>query len=402
MTYEFHQEAVDLLDKLDAASKFSSKIKQLQPNAIGANFKPISSVHGTVNGKLVILAGSNNYLGLTYNKKCIKAAKKALEKYGTGTTGSRLANGSYDEHIKLEQELATFLQAPSSIVFTTGYVANLGTISYLASSQDIIMLDSHCHSSIYEGAKLSGAQIYTFKHNDPIDLDKKLKRLGDKTKRTLVIVESMYSMLGDFCPLPEMCDVVEQHGAYILLDDAHSFGIMENEGRGLAYILDCQRRVDFITGTFSKSLGSIGGFLVSLKHNIEPLRAQIKSYMFTASSTPSTIASSRAALKILQKKGVLRQKLWYNCNLIHKELTDLGFTLGSKPSPVIAAIMPDAETASKAWKVLFDYGVYTNLVIPPGAPKNLSLLRLSISAEHSEDDCRTIIEAYSKLNSMRP
>jgi 8-amino-7-oxononanoate synthase len=401
MTNEFKGGEVDLLDKLDQASKFSSKIKQLQPNAIGANFKTISPVHGTVNGKLVILAGSNNYLGLTYNKKCIKAAKKALDKYGTGTTGSRLANGSYDEHIKLEQELAAFLNAPSAIVFTTGYVANLGSISYLAGSQDIIMLDSHCHSSIYEGAKLSGAQIYNFKHNDPKDLDKKLRRLGSKAKRTLVVVESMYSMLGDFCPLQEMCDVVEENGAYILLDDAHSFGITENEGRGLAYILDCERRVDFITGTFSKSLGSIGGFLVSLKHDIEPLRAQIKSYMFTASSTPGTVAATRQALKILQKKGELRDRLWFNCTLIHKELSDMGFTLGAKPSPVIAAIMPDPETASAAWKVLFDYGVYTNLVIPPGAPKNLSLLRLSISAEHSEDDCRAIIEAYSKLDIAR-
>ena len=393
MTNEPKEEVVDLLDKLKQASQFSSKI----PSAIGANFKPISPVYGTVNGKLVILAGSNNYLGLTYNKKCIKAAKVALEKYGTGTTGSRLANGSYEEHLKLEEELAAFLQTDSAIVFSTGYLANLGSISYLAGPKEIIMLDSHCHSSIYEGAKLSGAEIYLFKHNDPEDLNKKLKRLGDKCRKTLVVVESLYSMLGDFCPLKEMCDVVEENGAYLLLDDAHGFGITENKGRGLAYILDCEKRVDFITGTFSKSLGSIGGFLVSLKHDIEPLRAQIKSYMFTASNTPATIAATRAALKILQKRGDLRQKLWYNSTLIHKELSDMGFTLGAKPSPVISAIMPDPETATKCWKMLFDTGIYTNLVIPPGAPKNLSLLRLSISAEHSEDDCSAIIEGFSKI-----
>ena len=392
-----HTPGDDLLDKLEIAKDFKLKIDSFNIKAIGATFKPHGPVHGTVNGRPVIFAGSNNYLGLTYNKKCIKAAQKAIKKYGTGTTGSRLANGSYNEHVKLERELAKFLNTDSAMVFTTGYMANLGAISYLASPKDVIMLDSHCHSSIYEGAKLSGAEIYLFKHNDPQDLDKKLKRLGPKVKRTLVVVESLYSMLGDFCPLKEMCDVVEENGAYILLDDAHSFGIMGEEGQGLAYILDCQDRVDFITGTFSKSLASIGGFLISRKHDIEPLRSQIKSYMFTASNTPGTIAAARKALKILKKNDKLRDKLWTNSTTVHKALTEMGFKLGARVSPVIAAVMPDTGMAVRSWTKLLSYGVYTNLVIPPGAPKNLNLLRLSMSAQHSKDDCNCIIDAFKEI-----
>lgn len=398
MKYANQEADQDLLYKLKKAKKFKNKISELQPHAIGAKFIPSGPTTGKINGSEVILAGTNNYLGLTYNAQCIKASIKAIKKYGTGTTGSRLANGSYKEHLKLEKTLASFLNVPSAMVFTTGYTANLGAISFLAEKNDIIMLDAHCHSSIYEGAKLSGAQIYLFKHNDYADLDKKLKRLGPKTKKTLVVAETMYSMLGDFSPLKEICDVVESNGCYLLLDDAHSFGIIGDKGRGLANELGVEDKIDFITGTFSKSLGSIGGFLVSHKHDVEALRAQIKTYMFTASNTPGATASTRKALKILESEDQLRHQLWCNCNALHSELVNLGFELGAPASPVISVIMPDAEIASYSWKLLLDEGIYTNLIIPPGAPRNLSLLRCSLSAEHTTEQIEKMIFAYRKLN----
>lgn len=389
---------LNLLSKLKTAKKFKNRIAELQPGAIGATFIPTGPTSGTINGKNIIFAGTNNYLGLTFNDECVRASRRATKKYGTGTTGSRLANGSYKEHIKLENELAKFLQTRHAMVFTTGYMANVGAISYLAGPDDILMLDAHCHSSIYEGAKLSGAQIYLFKHNNTNDLDKKLKRLGDKRKKTLVVAETMYSMLGDFSPLKEICDVVEENGCYFLLDDAHSFGIIGDQGRGLAFELGVEKRIDFTTGTFSKSLGSVGGFLVSHKHDIDPLRSQIKCYMFTASNTPGAVASARAALKLLKEEDYLRHQLWCNCNRLHSELSEMGFKLGAPSSPVISAIMDNPEVAATSWKFLLDEGVYTNLIIPPGAPQNMSLLRCSLSANHSEAQIDRMIDAYRKLN----
>lgn len=389
---------MDILQKLDLADKFHNHLVDSGVNnAIAPKVEIKTATTGYVNGREVILAGTNNYLGLTFNKHCIQQSINATQEFGTGTTGSRLANGSYDSHLLLEQELSELLGTKSTIVFTTGYVANLGAISTLVSQGDNIVLDADCHASIYEAAKLSGASIYRFKHNDVADLDKKLARLKNQIKQTLVITESMYSMLGDFSPLESICNVVEKHGAYLLLDDAHSFGIMGKNGRGYADSLGLSNRIDFVTGTFSKSLGSIGGFFTSHKHNISSLRTQIKAYMFTASNVPSVIASTRAALEILKTGAHLRKRLWNNCKEVHGALSARGFDLGASPSPVIAAIMPDSITAGKFWNSLFESGIYVNLVVPPGAPRNLSLLRCSLSAAHSDGQIAKIISAYKKL-----
>jgi 8-amino-7-oxononanoate synthase len=389
---------MSLLDKLDAARSSQDHLDELGVNAIGATIDVVgSATEGRIDGRRVVLAGTNNYLGLTFDPNCVEAGVQALQSHGTGTTGSRLANGTYSGHAALEREMTEFLGARSTIVFTTGYVANVGTISTLAGPGDVIVLDADSHASIYEGAKLSGAEVYRFRHNDPADLEKRLRRLGDRASRTLVIVEGLYSMLGDIAPLREICEVKERYGAYLLLDDAHSFGTMGRTGRGLAEAQDVEDQVDFLTGTFSKSLGSVGGYCASRLHDVSPLRSQIRAYMFTASSTPSVIASTRAALRLIGERGYLRDRLWQNARDVHSAMADLGFTLGSDASPVIATIMDSPQQAADAWQMLLDSGVYVNLVVPPGAPKNMSILRCSLSAAHTPEQVSHIIDAYARI-----
>jgi len=387
---------MSLLDKLEAARIFQDEIDALGVNAIGATIDVVgSATEGRIDGKRVVLAGTNNYLGLTFEPACMEAAMQAVQSHGTGTTGSRVANGTYSAHAALERELSEFLGARSSIVFTTGYVANVGTISTLAGPGDVIVLDADSHASIYEGARLSGAEIYRFRHNDPADLEKRLKRLGDRASKTLVIVEGLYSMLGDVSPLKEFCEVKDRYGAFLLLDDAHSFGTMGETGRGLAEAAGCEDQVDFLTGTFSKSLGSVGGYCASRIHDMSPLRSQIRAYMFTASSTPSVIASTRAALRLIGERKELRTRLWDNARKVHSALEQFGFELGAEASPVIATLMDTPQQAATAWQILLEAGVYVNLVVPPGAPKNLSILRCSLSAAHTPDQIARIINAYA-------
>ena len=387
---------MSLLDKLEAARSFQDEVDALGVNAIGATIDVVgSATEGRLDGKRVVLAGTNNYLGLTFEPACIEAAMQAVHSHGTGTTGSRVANGTYSAHAALEREMTEYLGARSAIVFTTGYVANVGTISTLAGPGDVIVLDADSHASIYEGARLSGAEVYRFRHNDPQDLEKRLKRLGDRASKTLVIVEGLYSMLGDVSPLAEICEVKDRYGAFLLLDDAHSFGTMGENGRGAAEFFDVEDRVDFLTGTFSKSLGSVGGWCASRVHDLSPLRTQIRAYMFTASSTPSVIASTRAALRLVGERPELREQLWHNARVVHGALDSLGFTLGSDASPVIASIMDDPQQAAAAWQMLLDAGVYVNLVVPPGAPKNMSILRCSLSAAHTKEQIDRIVDAYA-------
>lgn len=387
---------MSLLDKLEAARSFQDEVDALGVNAIGATIDVVgSATEGRLDGKRVVLAGTNNYLGLTFEPACIEAAMQAVHSQGTGTTGSRVANGTYSAHAALEREMTEYLGARSAIVFTTGYVANVGTISTLAGPGDVIVLDADSHASIYEGARLSGAEVYRFRHNDPQDLEKRLKRLGDRASKTLVIVEGLYSMLGDVSPLAEICEVKDRYGAFLLLDDAHSFGTMGENGRGAAEFFDVEDRVDFLTGTFSKSLGSVGGWCASRLHDLSPLRTQIRAYMFTASSTPSVIASTRAALRLVGERPELREQLWNNARVVHGALDSLGFTLGSDASPVIASIMDDPQQAAAAWQMLLDAGVYVNLVVPPGAPKNMSILRCSLSAAHTKEQIDRIVDAYA-------
>ncbi len=357
---------------------------------------------GVVNGQSVVLAGTNNYLGLTFHPDCIRASAEAVARYGTGTTGSRLASGTYPDHAALERELVEFYDARAVMLFTTGYQANVGTIPALADRDSVLLLDAQSHASIYDGATLSGATTYRFKHNDAADLDKRLRRLGDKATNALVIVEGIYSMLGDTAPLVDICEVVTRHGAALLVDEAHSFGVLGKHGRGLAEAVGVEDQVDVIVGTFSKSLGCVGGYAISRKHDLSQLRAAARAYAYSASSSPSVMASARAALKIIREQPELRERLMSNARVTYGALQQLGYSLGPEVSPIVGVQVRSDELALDAWHFLIDHGVYVNLVPFEASPGPFCLLRVSLSAAHAPEQVDAIIEAFRQLRQSGP
>ncbi len=360
----------------------------------------VSPTEAIVNGRSMILAGTNNYLGLTFDPTCIEAACEAARKQGTGTTGSRVANGSYSNHVELERELADFFDCRSVIVFSTGYVANLGMLAGLTQPGDALLIDADCHASIYDGCRLSGADIFRFRHNDPQDLEKRLRRLGDRASNTVIVVEGIYSMFGDRAPLAEIVEVKSRYGAFLLVDEAHSLGVLGEHGRGRAEEAGVLGQVDFIVGTFSKSLGAIGGYCASNHPELDLVRYASRPYVFTASPSPSTIASTRSALKQLRSRPELRQRLWDNAGRLYHSLQALGFYLSPEPSPIVAVRLPSREQAVISWLQLIEYGVYVNLVLPPGTPDGGSLLRCSVSAGHSSNQIDTICNAFESLQDI--
>lgn len=358
----------------------------------------ISAAEGIIDGKRVILAGTNNYLGLTLDPDVVDSARQAVEHFGTGTTGSRMANGSYHAHAALESEIAAAFGWASALVFSTGYQANLGCIATLAGKDDFLLLDSDSHASIYDGAKLGSAQTVVFRHNDPENLDRRLSRLGDDAGRALIIVEGLYSMLGDQPPLAEFIEIKRRHNAWLLLDEAHSFGVFGATGLGLAEQLGVLDDIDFIVGTFSKSLGGIGGFCASPHPELELLRLAARPYIFTASPSPAVIASTRTALGKVLAGADLRERLWDNIDRLYGALQGFGYQLGSdKPGPVAAIILPDRASALAHWRGLLEAGVYANLMVPPATPKGLNLLRISLSAAHTPEHIDRIIQAFGQL-----
>jgi 8-amino-7-oxononanoate synthase len=308
-----------------------------------------------------------------------------------------MANGTYSDHIRLEQELADFFGCKYGMVFSTGYIANLAMLSALTGPGDILLIDADSHASIYDGCRLSGAEIIRFRHNDPGDLEKRLKRLGDRAANTLIIVEGIYSMLGDRALLADITAVKERYGAYLLVDEAHSLGVLGRRGRGLAEEAGVEDRVDFIVGTFSKSLGAIGGFCVSNQAGLDMIPFAARPYIFTASSSPSVIASTREALKILVARPELRSKLWDNAHNLYQKLQGLGFELGPEPSPVVAVRVSNIDQAIALWKGLLEAGVYVNLVTPPATPDGGCLLRCSVSAGHSTEQIEQICNGFALL-----
>jgi len=371
--------------------------------AVGADpsnvrFEAVTSpTEGVLNGKPVILLGTNNYLGLTFDPDCIEASAEAVRQWGTGTTGSRFANGTFKGHAALEQALAKFYGRKHAMVFTTGYQANLGTISGLVGRGDHLILDADSHASIYDAAKLSGAEVIRFRHNDPEDLHKRLRRLGDAPGGRLIVVEGIYSMIGDVAPLKEFVDVKREMGGHLLVDEAHSMGVLGEKGRGLAEAAGVEDGVDFIVGTFSKSLGSVGGFLVSDEEHFDLLRIVSRPYMFTASLPPAVIASTLSALKRLEEDASLRTRLSANADRLYEGLRDMGYSVGPHASPITAVEMPDQATAVGMWNALLQNGVYLNLAIPPATPENKSLLRSSVSAAHTTAQIDAVLSVFEQL-----
>lgn len=392
---------MDKVDLLDKFGKISANRDQLSavgrdPTSIVID-RIISPTEAIIDGKQTILVGTNNYLGLTFDPECVTAGQSALVEAGTGTTGSRMANGSYAPHLALERELADFYGVPHAMVFSTGYAANLGTLAALVNTGDVVVMDADAHASLYDGCRMSGGSVYRFRHNDMTSLGNRLRRLAEKASRTLIVVEGLYSVLGDRAPLREIVALKREFGAHLLVDEAHSLGIYGEHGRGVCEELGVMEDVDFIVGTFSKSLGATGGFCAS-RHDVLPLfRYASRPYIFTASGNPSVIATTRAALRQISSRPQLRQKLHDNAERLYRGLEAMGLRLGADVSPVIAVRFEESEDAARTWERLLEAGIYTNLFVPPATPDGSSLLRCSVSAAHSEEQIELILQRFREI-----
>jgi len=357
----------------------------------------LSPTEGILNGRRTILIGTHNYLGLTFDPDCIEKAVEATRSQGTGTTGSRVANGNYDGHLRLEKALAEFYGRDHAMVFSTGYQANLGVLSTLVGRGDHLLLDADSHASIYDGSRLGHAEVIRFRHNNPDDLYKRLRRLAGAPGDRLIVVEGIYSMMGDTAPLKEIAAVKRETGAYLLVDEAHSLGVLGDTGRGLAEAAGVEQDVDFIVGTFSKSLGSVGGFCVSNSPDFDVMRIVCRPYMFTASLPPSVIASTLQALVKLRSEPSLRVDLMRNARRFYDGLAAMGFQTGPEANPIIAVTMPDQQTAVTFWKMLMESGLYLNLALPPATPTNAPLLRTSVSAAHTVQQIDTALAIFADV-----
>ena len=357
----------------------------------------VSPTVAVCNGRETILLGTYNYMGMTFDPDVIAAGKQALDDFGAGTTGSRVLNGTYAGHRACEQALKEFYAMDHAMVFSTGYQANLGIISTIAGKGDYIVLDIDSHASIWDGCKLGDAEVVPFKHNDIEAMEKRLKRIPEGAGK-LVILEGVYSMLGDIAPLKDMVRVARENGAMVLVDEAHSMGFIGPNGRGVAEDQGVLDEVDFVIGTFSKSVGTVGGFCVSNHPKFEILRLVCRPYVFTASLPPSVVATAATSIRKLMHGSNKRAHLWENSKILHKGLRDLGFQLGTETpqSAIIAVIMPDLERGAGMWEALLNEGLYVNLARPPATPANMTLLRCSLCAEHTAEQVQTILGIFER------
>ena len=359
--------------------------------------KVLSPTVAVCNGRETILLGTYNYMGMTFDPDVIAAGKQALDDFGSGTTGSRCLNGTYAVHRDVEEALKDFYAMDHAMVFSTGYQANLGIISTVAGKGDYIILDIDSHASIWDGCKMGDAEVVPFKHNDIEAMEKRLKRVPEGAG-ILVILEGVYSMMGDIAPLKEMVAIAKKYGAMVLVDEAHSMGFIGPNGRGVAEDQGVLEDVDFVIGTFSKSVGTVGGFCVSNHPKFEILRLVCRPYVFTASLPPSVVATAATSIRKLMHGAEKRAHLWENSRTLHGGLKALGFQLGTDTpqSAIISVIMPDLERGAGMWEALLHEGLYVNLARPPATPAGMTLLRCSLCAAHSADQVQTIIGMFER------
>jgi 8-amino-7-oxononanoate synthase len=351
-----------------------------------------SPTEAVIAGRDTILLGTYNYMGMTFDPDVIAAGHAALDQFGSGTNGSRMLNGTFRDHMEAEAALRDFYGVSGAIVFSTGYMANLGMISTLVGKGEYVILDADSHASIYDGCKQGVAEIVRFRHNSVEDLDKRLGRLP-KDAGKLVVLEGVYSMLGDIAPLKEMVAVAKKHGAMVLSDEAHSMGFY---GPGVYEAQGLEGEVDFVVGTFSKSVGTVGGFCISNHPKFEAIRLACRAYIFTASLPPSVVATATASIRKLMTATAKREQLWSNARQLHGGLKALGFRLGTEQpdSAIVAVILDDQTQAVAMWQGLLEAGVYVNMARPPATPAGTFLLRCSLCAEHTAAQLDTVIERF--------
>jgi 8-amino-7-oxononanoate synthase len=373
---------MDLFEK----TRTFTRAKEAMEMGIYPFFQPLSDSEGTTaifKGKEVVMIGSNNYLGLTTHPKVRAAAIDAIERFGTSCTGSRFLNGTLEFHLELDRRLAKFVGKEAALVFPTGYQTNVGTISAIVQKGDYVIIDKDDHASIVDGCFMSRGEMRRFVHNDPESLERTLSRLP-KDAGKLVVVDGVYSMGGDIAPLPELVEISKRYGARIMVDDAHSLGVLA-QGRGTAAHFGLTDEVDLIMGTFSKSFASIGGFIAGSEQVIHYIQHHARALMFSASLPAANAAAVLAALDIIETEPEHVQRLWDNANYMRAGLHRLGYDTGPSETPIIPLMIRDDYRTVLAWHALIEAGVYTNPVVPPGVPPNGSLLRTSYMATHTKE-----------------
>ncbi len=361
-------------------------------------FLPLEETEGTevkINGRKLIMLGSNNYLGLSTHPKVKEAAIEAVKKYGTSTTGSRFMNGTLAIHRELEEKLADFLNKDAAIVFSTGYQTNVGTISAIVGRNDYAITDKEDHASIIDGVKMSFGKMLRFNHNDMKSLETTIEKVPEESG-SLIVIDGIYSMAGDISPLPEILKIAKKHGARVMVDDAHSIGVLGRNGRGTANYFNVEDETDLIMGTFSKSFGSLGGFVAGSKDTIFYIKHNARSFIFSASMSPANVGAALASLEIMKNEPERIEHLWKIANRMRKGLKSLGFDVGTSNTPIIPVYIRDRMKTVFMWKALFDLGVYCNPVLPPGVPPTESLLRTSYIATHTEEQIDRALEIFEK------
>jgi 8-amino-7-oxononanoate synthase len=373
-------------------------------------FRLIESEAGPVvemEGRETIMLGSNNYLGLTGDPRVKAAAREALDRYGTALTGSRFLNGTIPLHVELEREIAAWMGTEEALVFTTGYQANLGTIGTILEPGDTVICDSGDHASILDGCRLSGAKLRPFRHNQMDKLDRMLERAGSDGGGVLVVVDGVFSMEGDVCPLADVLELTEQYGARLMVDEAHAVGVLGERGAGVCELFGVEERVDLRMGTFSKSLASCGGFIAGPADVVEYLKIAARPFMFTAAAVPAAVGAALAAVRICRDEGgPLFAKLLANAAYLRRGFGELGLRVvdsgrlpdGSEAvTPVVPVLVGEDWQAVLLWKALYDAGVYTNVALHPAVPPGGALLRTSLMATHERDHLDRALEAFARV-----
>ena len=386
---------MDLFEKCAQAAEYEFALKQSDHYSFFRKLGSPQDSEVVVNGKRVIMIGSNNYLGLTNHPRVKEAAIKAIEKYGTGCAGSRLLNGNLDIHEELEKKLARFLRKDAALVFATGYQTNLGVISALVSRNDVAIIDMYDHASIMDGCRLSFGEVRKYRHNDMDALERVLE--GTKEKDKLIIVDGVFSMEGDIADLPAIVKLAKAYGARIMLDDAHGIGVLGDGGRGTAEHFGLENEVDLIMGTHSKSLAAIGGFIAGPSDVISWIKHLARSMIFSASLPPALVASVSTALDIIEEQPELRARLWRNTHKMLKGYKTLGYDTGTSETPIIPVVIKDTMKTYEMCRLLFENGVFVNAVISPAVPQGRELLRTSYMATHTEEQLDKVLAAFEKV-----
>ena len=388
------KESPDIFEK---CLKFT-KAKELMSYGLYPYFRVIESAQDPeviINGKRMIMVGSNNYLGLTNHPKVKEAAIEAVRKYGSGCAGSRLLNGTLDIHVNLEDKLAKFMRHEAALVFSTGFQVNLGVISALIGKDDAVIIDKMDHASIIDGCRLSYGDIKKFKHNDMTDLKRVLEENKDRGK--LIIVDGVFSMEGDIANLPEIVELAKKYRARVMVDDAHGIGVLGKTGRGTAEHFGLEKEVDILMGTYSKSLASIGGFIAGSESLIHYIKHFARSLIFSASPPPASIAAVSAALDIIENEPERRERLWENTKKMLKGFKDLGFETGPSETPIIPVIVEENELAFRFAMMLQEEGVFANVAVSPAVPNGKALIRTSYMATHTDEHLDTVLAAFAKV-----